>query len=159
MRFSLGSTFQIPQLTSLFVPPTLPPPVAGIISIGNPNLKPEFATEYDMGIEQIFGREGSALHLSADVYQTNNRTTIAIPVAPVPPPHCQKNNDCPILMPVNSGNAVYRGIDLQAEQQLGPHYRLRAGWDVDSSYLSTVPPSIQDGTLRRRGANARAAAA
>jgi outer membrane receptor protein involved in Fe transport len=147
VRFSLGSTFQIPQLTSLFVPPTLPPPVAGIISIGNPNLKPEFATEYDMGIEQIFGREGSALHLSADVYQTNNRTTIAIPVAPVPPPHCQKNNDCPILMPINSGNAVYRGIDLQAEQQLGLHYRLRAGWDVDSSYLSTVPPSIQDGTL------------
>jgi outer membrane receptor protein involved in Fe transport len=147
VRFSLGSTFQIPQLTSMFVPPALPPPVGGIISIGNPNLKPEFATEYDMGIEQILGREGSALHLSADVYQTNNRTTIAVPVAPVPPPHCQKNNDCPILMPINSGNAVYRGIDLQAEQQLGAHDRLRAGWDVDSSYLSTVPPSIQDGTL------------
>ena len=147
VRFSLGSTFQIPQLTSLFVPPTLPPPVAGIISIGNPNLKPEFATEYDAGIEQIFGREGSALHLSADVYQTNNRTTIAVPPPPVPPPFCKKNKDCPILMPVNAGNAVYRGIDLQAEQQLGAHYRLRAGWDVDSSFLSTIPPSIQDGTL------------
>ncbi|HTA38514.1 MAG TPA: TonB-dependent receptor [Candidatus Acidoferrales bacterium] len=147
VRFSLGSTFQIPQLTSMFVPPALPPPVGGVISIGNPNLKPEFATEYDMGIEQIFGREGSALHLSADVYQTNNRTTIAVPVAPVPPPDCKKKNDCPILMPVNAGNAVYRGIDLQAEQQLGPHYRLRAGWDVDSSFLSTVPPSVQDGTL------------
>jgi outer membrane receptor protein involved in Fe transport len=147
VRFSLGSTFQIPQLTSMFVPPTLPPPVGGIISIGNPNLKPEFATEYDAGIEQIVGREGSALHLSADVYQTNNRTTIAIPVAPVPPPHCEKNNDCPILAPINSGNAVYRGIDLQAERQLGYHYRLRAGWDVDSSYLSTIPLSIQDGTL------------
>jgi outer membrane receptor protein involved in Fe transport len=148
VRFSLGSTFQIPQLTSLFVPPTLPPPVAGIISIGNPNLKPEFATEYDMGVEQIFGHAGSALHLTADVYQTNNRTTIAIPVAPLPSKKCLESNvDCPVLMPVNSGNAVYRGIDLQAEQELGAHYRLHAGWDVDSSYLSTIPPEIQDGTL------------
>ncbi len=36
---------------------------------------------------------------------------------------------------------------MQAEQDLGQHIRVHAGWDVDSSYLTIIPPDIQDGTL------------
>jgi outer membrane receptor protein involved in Fe transport len=147
VRASVGSTFQVPQLTSMYVPPVLPPPVGGVISTGNPNLKPDFATEYDLGAEQIFGRSGSELHLSADIYRTNLRSGINVPVPPAPPSHCAKHDDCPIVMPINAGNLVYQGIDLRAEQQLGLQYRLRFGWSVDSSYFATVPADIQDGTL------------
>jgi len=43
---------------------------------------------------------------------------------------------------------MYRGIDVQADQQIGRDLHVRAGWDVDSSFLlNPIPPSIQDGTL------------
>lgn len=144
VRASVGTTFQVPQLSSLFVPPVPPPPSGGVISIGNPNLKPDFATEYDLGAEQIFGQDGSQLHLSADVYRTNIRAAINI-LAVTPQPGCKKH--CPIVMPINAGDQVYRGIDLHAEQQLGKQYRLRFGWSLDSSYFSKVPANVQDGTI------------
>ena len=151
IRASIGTTFQTPQLSELIVlPPADRVPVGGIIFIGNSNLKPDFATEYDLGGEQIFGRLGHQLHLSADIYQTNLRAPAnQLNVEPVP--GCQSdrhpNRICPLSYPVNAGNGIYRGIDFTAEQQLGPSFRLRAGWDVDSSFLTAVPPNIQDGTL------------
>ena len=147
VRASVGTTFQIPQLTSMYVPPVLPPPVGGVISIGNPNLKPDFATEYDLGAEQIFGQAGSQLHLSADIYRSDIRAAINIPVPPAPPPHCAKHGTCPIVMPINAGEQVYQGIDLHGEQQLGRQYRLKFGWDVGSSYFTSVPANVQDGTI------------
>jgi hypothetical protein len=50
-------------------------------------------------------------------------------------------------MPVNAGNGVYRGIDVHADEQLATNFHIRAGWDVDSSFLTVIPVSIQDGTL------------
>ncbi len=50
-------------------------------------------------------------------------------------------------MPVNAGDGIYRGLDLHADQQLGAFFHVRAGWDVDSSFLTVIPVSIQDGTL------------
>ncbi|MBV8153102.1 MAG: TonB-dependent receptor [Candidatus Eremiobacteraeota bacterium] len=147
VRASVGTTFQVPQLTSMYVPPALPPPVGGIVSVGNPNLKPDFATEYDVGGEQIVGGGSDPLHLSADLYRTNLRSGITVPVPPAPPPHCEKRHDCPIVMPINAGNLVYRGIDFRAEKALGSQYRITATWDVGSSFLSTIPPNVQDGTL------------
>ncbi len=151
LRASIGSTFQTPQLSELVVlPPADRVPVGGIVFIGNANLQPDFATEYDFGGEQIFGRLGHQLHLSADFYQTNLRGPASqLNVEPVP--GCQSdrhpNRICPLSYPVNAGNGTYRGIDFTAEQQLGPSFRLRAGWDVDSSFLTAVPENIQDGTL------------
>jgi outer membrane receptor protein involved in Fe transport len=143
IRASVGTTFQVPQLTSMYVPPMLPPPVGGIISTGNPNLNPDFATEYDLGAEQDFGQNGSALRLAADIYRTNLRSGIAVPVPAGP---CTNRHPC-VVAPINAGDLVYRGIELTADKQLGPQYRLRATWDVGSSYLSTIPSLIQDGTL------------
>lgn len=151
IRASVGTTFQTPQLSELVVlPPAARVPIGGVIFIGNANLKPDFATEYDLGGEQIFGRIGHELHLSADVYQSNLRGPAnQLNVEPVP--HCQSdehpNRACPLSFPVNAGTGIYRGVDVRAEQQLGPNFRLRAGWSVDSSFVTSVPADVQDGTL------------
>ena len=150
IRASIGTTFQIPKLTELV---TLPPadqvPVGGIIFTGNPNLQPDHATEYDLGFEQIIGRSGSQLHLIGDVYQSNLRApAVQLNVNPIP--NCQTKRNptpCPVSYPVNAGNGIYRGIGLRAEQQLGQAFRLRAGWSIDSSFLTKVAPEIQDGTF------------
>jgi outer membrane receptor protein involved in Fe transport len=151
IRASIGTTFQTPQLSELVVlPPEDRVPVGGIIYIGNANLQPDHATEYDIGGEQIFGKRGHQLHLSADLYRSNLRAPASqLNVEPVP--HCQSDRHpnllCPLSYPVNAGNGIYRGLDVRAEQQLGQSFRLRAGWSVDSSLLTAIPPNIQDGTL------------
>jgi outer membrane receptor protein involved in Fe transport len=149
VRASVGTTFQAPQLSELLVPPPADRvPVGGIVYIGNPNLQPDRATDFDLGGEQIFGKR-RALHLAADLYQTNLRSPSS-QNNPAPIPGCQtkrKPVPCPISMPVNAGNGVYRGIDVHADQQLAANLHVRAGWDVDSSFLTVIPVEIQDGTL------------
>jgi outer membrane receptor protein involved in Fe transport len=150
VRASVGTTFQTPQLSELVVPPPENRvPVGGIIFIGNPNLKPDHATDYDLGMEQIFRTFDKPLHLSFDLYQTNLRQPSSqLNVTPIP--GCQSAHNptpCPLSYPVNAGNGIYRGIDIHADQQLGRTFHVRAGWDVDSSYLTAIPPEIQDGTL------------
>jgi outer membrane receptor protein involved in Fe transport len=150
VRASVGTTFQTPQLSELVVPPPDERvPVGGIIYIGNPNLQPDHATDYDLGMEQIVVENQNPLHLSFDLYQTNLRAPSSqLNVQPIP--GCQtkrKPIPCPLSYPVNAGNGIYRGIDVHADQQLWRTFHVRAGWDVDSSYLTVIPASIQDGTL------------
>ncbi len=148
VRASVGTTFQTPQLSELVVPPPQDQvPVGGIIYTGNPNLQPDHATDYDLGMDQIFGKGHHPLHFSMDLYQTNLRSP-ASQLNVIPVPHCERKHvACPISMPVNAGNGVYRGIEVHADQQIGSDFHVRAGWDVDSSFLTVIPVSIQDGTL------------
>ncbi len=150
VRASVGTTYQTPQLSELVVPPPdARVPIGGIVFIGNPDLQPDHATDYDVGAEQIFGDHGHALRLSGDLYQTNLRAPSSqLNVEPIP--HCQtprKPVACPLSYPVNAGNGIYRGIDIHADQQLAANMHVLAGWNVDSSYLTVIPESIQDGTL------------
>jgi outer membrane receptor protein involved in Fe transport len=149
IRASVGTTFQAPQLPELIVPPVLPPPVNGVISTGNPNLQPDHATEYSLGFEHIFAPGARHTVVSADFYRVNLRTPAAT-LLPVPVPGCGASSNaptCPLSYPVNAGDAVYQGLELQATHQLDSFTSLRAGWAVHSAYLSSVPPSIQDGSL------------
>jgi outer membrane receptor protein involved in Fe transport len=150
VRAAVGTTFQTPQLGELVVPPPEDRvPVGGVIYIGNPNLQPDRATDFDLGMEQIVGKSPRPLHFSMDLYQTNLRSPSS-ETNPVPIIGCQtkrKPVPCPIAMPVNAGNGVYRGIDVSADQQLAAYLHVRAGWDVDSSFLTVIPVSIQDGTM------------
>ncbi len=153
LRASVGTTFQTPQLSELVLVPTADSvPVGGIIYQGNPHLQPDRATDYDVGAEQIFGRLGHQLHLSADAYLTSLRSPSSqlnvIPGNQVGD-HCVLHHvvvPCPVSYPVNAGAGIYQGIDVSAEQQLGGIV-LRAGWDIDSSFLTAIPANIQDGTL------------
>ncbi len=164
VRASVGSTFQAPQLPELYVPPVLPPPVGGYISIGNPNLQPDHATDFDLGYEHFFGKGGSRTHVSVDTYRTNLRTPATTLVPPLsnngecnsssggdailrnvraaatPPP-------CPLSYPVNAGNAIYQGVEIRADRQVAQYTTVRAGYSINSAYLTAVPPNVQDGTL------------
>ncbi|MBV9718814.1 MAG: TonB-dependent receptor [Candidatus Eremiobacteraeota bacterium] len=150
VRASVGTTFQTPQLSELVVPPPADRvPVGGVIYIGNPNLRPDHATDYDLGMEQILNFSRHPFHLSMDFYQTNLRAPSS-ETNPIAIPGCQtkrKPVPCPIAMPVNAGNGVYRGFDIHGDQQIVRDLHLRAGWDVDSSFLTEIPVLVQDGTL------------
>ncbi len=149
VRASVGTTFQTPQLSELVVPPPSERvPIGGVIYIGNPNLQPDRATDFDVGMEQIFGKR-RPLHVSFDLYQSNVRSPSS-QLNVVPVPGCQSKHNpapCPLSYPVNAGDATYRGIDLHADEQLASDLHVRAGWSVDSSFLTEIPPSVQDGTL------------
>ncbi len=150
VRASVGTTFQTPQLTELVVPPPADRvPVGGIIFIGNPNLRPDRATDFDLGAEHIVTLGHHPLHVAMDLYQTNLRSPSSqLNVTPIP--NCQTKQNptpCPLSYPVNAGNGIYRGLEVHADQQLGRDLHVLAGWDVDSSFLTVIPPSIQDGTL------------
>lgn len=150
VRASIGTTFQTPQLSELVVPPPADRvPIGGIIFIGNPNLQPDRATDYDLGFEQLFNASRHPLRVGVDLYQTNLRGPSAqLNVTPVP--NCQTKRNptpCPLSYPVNAGNGIYRGMEIHVDQELAGETHLRAGWDVNSSFLTVIPRSIQDGSF------------
>jgi outer membrane receptor protein involved in Fe transport len=38
-------------------------------------------------------------------------------------------------------------MEIRADRQVAPYTTLRAGYSVNSAYLTAVPPNVQDGTL------------
>lgn len=150
IRFSIGSTFQSPQLPELYVPPVLPPPDAdGHINIGNPDLKADHATDFGLGVEHIFASRLPA-RLSLDLYRSNLRTSaerFVPPVSclpsfdPLPPPQACES------FPINAGDAVYQGIETRFEHNLTPSLVLHATYSLNSAYPQTVSPSFQNGSL------------
>jgi outer membrane receptor protein involved in Fe transport len=147
IRGSVGTTFQSPQLPELYVPSVLPPPDAnGFVNVGNPNLKADHATDFDLGIAHIV----STIHaerFDLDLYQTDLRTPSVRFVPPVPclPP----NPPTPACesFPINAGGAVYRGIEVRAERALATTTMLRVAYSVNSSFATTVSPAFQNGSI------------
>jgi outer membrane receptor protein involved in Fe transport len=146
LRFSAGTTFQSPQLPTFIVPPVLPPPVDGYISVGNPNATAERATEYDLGYEHIFRIPGHELHLGADVYRTDLHNGVA---TYIPPQQCVAgvnygpNPPC-LTYPVNVANEVYQGFEAHGDLALGPRTALHAMYDIDSVYTQAYPLTAAD---------------
>ncbi|HLX25781.1 MAG TPA: TonB-dependent receptor, partial [Candidatus Cybelea sp.] len=143
LRATVGSTFQTPQLTALFVPSPLPPPNAdGLISVGNPNLQPDRATEYDLGWDQLFGSSGRQTRVTVDLYRTNLRTPITQYIPANANPRCvQQKKPCSLTFPINAGGQVYTGAAIEARQQLGRDFALHATWSAGSSYLTSSYPN------------------
>jgi outer membrane receptor protein involved in Fe transport len=152
VRVSLGTTFQAPQLTELFVPPVLPEAVGGYVSVGNPSLQPDHATEYGLGFEHVLETGVHRTDLSVDFYRVNLRQPASLYLPPLDP-NCGAasgggdGNPCPLSYPVNAGDGVYQGIEISAARQLAPFTTLRAGYAVRSAYLTNVPSYVQDGSL------------
>jgi outer membrane receptor protein involved in Fe transport len=152
VRASVGTTFQAPQLPELVVPNPLPVVVGNYISIGNPNLKPDQATEYGLGFDRIVQSGANPTALSADFYRVNIRqpaSPLNLPLDANCGPVAQMGDgtQCALSYPVNAGNGIYTGIELSARHNFGPYTMLRAGWAVRSAYLTAVPANIQDGSL------------
>jgi outer membrane receptor protein involved in Fe transport len=154
VRFSVGSTYQSPQLPELYTPAVLPPPVAGIITTGNPNLQPDHATEYGLGLTHVFDTGPHRTDVGIDLYRVNLRSPASTYV-----PAGNADSSCgsvasggdgtPCLLSyaINAGDGVYQGIEITGQRRLAPFTTLNAGWAVRSNYLTSIPPYIQDGTL------------
>lgn len=146
-RVSAGTTFQAPQLTELYVSPTLPEPDAnGYVDIGNPYLKADRATEYDLGFEQLLGGRMHPTRVAADLYRTNLRTPSQ---RYIPPTTCAQGEPDPACasFPINIGNAVYTGAELHVDQNVDSRTVVRLGYGINSTYPQNVPPQVQNGTI------------
>ena len=139
---SIGSTFQAPRLTELYVPSPLPPIDAngpdGIVSIGNAQLRPDRATEYALKFEHVFGDDARAMRISADLYQSNLRDTIVQYVPAARPAYSY---------PINVGDAVYRGAELSAIAGIGRNYQVTAEYVINSAFAKTLPPTAGGSSL------------
>lgn len=147
LRASIGTTFQSPQLPSLYVPPVLPPPSNGYINIGNPHLEPDKATEYDIGYDRFLSSDRGVPSLSVDVYRSDLYNAIA---TFIPPTTCQSPPTGPppcLSYPVNAASQVYTGAEIRIAVPIGASTLVRAGFGVDSVYLPSVPKAIQSGSL------------
>ncbi len=159
IRFSIGSTFQSPQLPTFIVPPTLPTPVDGYISIGNPNATAERATSLDLGYEHRFTVVGREVHFGGDVYRTNLHNGVA---TYVPANTCEPDASSPtgysndggtaattscLTYPVNTTQEVYEGVELRGDVSLANHNVVHLGYDIDSVYTKGVPASSLDNVV------------
>jgi outer membrane cobalamin receptor len=156
IRFSIGSTFQSPQLPTFIVPPTLPTPVDGYVSIGNPSATAERATSLDLGYEHRFTVAGREVHFGGDVYRTNLHNGVA---TYVPTNTCEPDASSPtgysndggtlattscLTYPVNTTQEVYQGVELRGDVSLAHHNTVHLGYDIDSVYTKGVPASSLD---------------
>ncbi|HKW44977.1 MAG TPA: TonB-dependent receptor [Candidatus Eremiobacteraceae bacterium] len=147
VRGSVGTSFQSPQLPELYVPPLLPPPDAnGFVNVGNPDLKADHATDFDVGITHVMNTAQNAL-VDFDAYQTDLRApavrffpaTSCVPPSP-PLPACES-------FPINAGGAVYRGIEVRAQRLLARNTQLQVAYSVNSSFATSVSPEFQSGSI------------
>jgi outer membrane receptor protein involved in Fe transport len=154
-RVSVGSTFQSPQLPSLIVPPTLPAPVDGYVTIGNAHMTAERATSYDLGADHVFAA-AQPVTVSLDLYRTDLHNGVATYFGPqqcvserggvyydadgnpVNPVSCES-------YPVNVTREVYEGVELRASRPLAPHTTLRFSYDIDSVFTKDAPAASNDG--------------
>jgi len=146
LRFSVGSTFQSPQLPTFIVPPVYPQPVDGYVSIGNPNATAERATSYDLGYDHAFHLAGLAVRVGGDLYRTdlhNGVATYNSPTLCVPGQTYTGIPPC-LSYPVNVTQEVYQGIELHGDVPLSAHDSLHAGYDVDSVYTQAFPALAAD---------------
>ena len=146
--FSVGSTFQSPQLPELYVPARLPAPDAsGAVNTGNPNLKADHATEFELGFEHVF-EAANPTRLGIDLYRTNLRSPSQRRYAAA---SCAgsavaaANPDC-LSYPINAGGAVYQGLEAHVDRQIG-RALITAAYSVNSNYTSSISPLFQNGTV------------
>lgn len=146
LRFSVGSTFQSPQLPTFIVPPVYPQPVDGYVSIGNPNATAERATSYDLGYDHAFHLAGLAVRVGGDLYRTDLHNGVATYYSPTPCVPGQTYTGIPpcLSYPVNVTQEVYQGIELHGDVPLTAHDSLHAGYDVDSVYTQAFPALAAD---------------
>ncbi len=162
-KFSVGTGFRAPLLVELYQFPlaALAPDGNGVfVGQGNPNERPEHATEYEMGVSHRLSNDAT---FDASLYRTNLRDPIEnyYPLAAVAAGVCADNlgpNPPPVpdprcfSYPINVGNVVYQGAELRYVQHFAPqHLFLTAQYGLNIAYPfnfgSTISNPTSGGTL------------
>ena len=158
VRLSAGTGFRPPLLAErYFFPPVIvngkpePNPGAGpedancVVPNGNPNERPEHATEYELGYSHLFS---STSNLDVSFYRSNLRDTIE---NYYPGGGAQSYCNTPLgfayEIPVNIGNAVYEGAEARYKE-LFPRLNLTAtfSYGLNVAYPYALGPFVSNPT-------------
>jgi outer membrane cobalamin receptor len=158
LRFSVGTGFRPPLLFErYFFPPIVvngkvePNPGAGpldsncVVPNGNPDERPEHATEYEMGFSHLFS---STSNLDVSIYRSNLRDTIEnyYPGGGAQS-FCNTQLGFAYEIPINIGNAVYEGAEARYKQ-LFPRLNLTAtlSYGLNVAYPYALGPFVSNPT-------------
>lgn len=146
LRFSVGTGFRAPLLIERVVFPdsALPPPDANcvITGQGNPDEKPEHATEYELGYSHTFA---SQANLDVSLYRTNLRDPIEnfYPLGTA-------NPGCGTVyysIPINVGNVVYQGAEVRFRQNFPKqHLAMNLQYGLNVAYPTNFGATISNPT-------------
>jgi outer membrane receptor protein involved in Fe transport len=158
VRFSVGTGFRAPLLFErYFFPPVIvngkPEPNPGegpidsncVVYNGNPNERPEHATEYELGYSHLFSNTSN---LDVSFYRSNLRDTIE---NYYPGGGAQSFCNTPLgfayEIPINIGNAVYEGAEARYKQ-LFPRLNLTAtlSYGLNVAYPYALGPWVSNPT-------------
>lgn len=156
LRFSAGTGFRAPLLIERYVFPVsaLTRDANGVyLGQGDPNERPEHATEYELGYSQ---RLSSDATLDVSLYRTNLRDPIEnfYPLALAGNGTCNGPTNTPPLVnpacfsyPINVGNVVYEGTELRFVQHFVPqHLFLTAQYGLNVAYPLNFGSTISNPT-------------
>jgi outer membrane receptor protein involved in Fe transport len=164
LRASVGTGFAAPRLSDLN--PTLdtnsadsgtasgcpPPPNQFCAAVqGNPNLKAETATGFDIGWQQLFGNSS----VGVDFYRTNLTDHIFTGAFPAPPGLCFDPSPTPpacppgsvpilfIQRPINLAGSVYSGVETNASFAVTRNFDIQPYYNIQVAYPTSVDLQTQ----------------
>jgi len=134
LRTSIGKAFRAPTVYDLYRTWTAS---SGTTYAGNPDLKPETTTSWDLGVEQRLwtGAKANATYFENHIKDMIYRKSVA--------PTLQEN--------INAGKALIKGVELEAEQRFDKWLRLFANFTYTNAKIkendakpSTVGKKLTD---------------
>jgi len=146
IRASVGTGFRAPLLAELYVIP--PNEYAAfedancVVAQGNPNERPEHATEYELGYGHKFG---DSANVDVSLYRTNLRDPIEV-FYPLNNTGCPAPNPPFFAYPINVGNAVYQGAEIRYTKRFTPQLLLSANYGLNVAYPVNMPQSVANPT-------------
>lgn len=123
--------------------PGLPPADANCVVAGqgNPSEKAEHATEYEAGFSHLFSSESN---LDVSLYRSNLRDTIE---NYYPGYSCNAPNGFAYEIPINIGNAVYEGTEIQFKQRFPrQHLTMQLGYGLNVAFPYSLGPNVSNPT-------------
>jgi outer membrane cobalamin receptor len=123
--------------------PGLPPADANCVVAGqgNPNEKSEHATEYEAGYSHLFS---SNSNLDVSLYRSNLRDTIE---NYYPGYSCNAPNGFAYEIPINIGNAVYEGAEVEFKQRFPQqHLTMQLAYGLNVAFPYSLGPNVSNPT-------------
>lgn len=158
IHFSVGTGFRAPLLIEqYFFPPVLvngkvepnpnlPPLDSNCVTAnGNPNERPEYATEYELGYSHLFSSRSS---LDVSLYRSNLRDTIEnyYPGGGAQT-FCGTSPGFAYEIPLNIGNAVYEGAEARYKENFPRLYlTMTVAYGLNVAYPYALGPFVSNPT-------------
>lgn len=155
LRASAGTGFRAPLLIErYYFPPVivngkvapnpgLPPPDQNCVVAGqgNPDERPEHATEYEFGYSHLFSSQSL---LDVSFYRSNLRDTIE---NYYPFGACSSQQGFAYEIPINIGNAVYQGAEARFKQGFPrQHLSVVLAYGLNVAYPYSLGPNVSNPT-------------